>query len=46
MVNTWNSYLRTAEDGRLLMAAGYMLLNAVNFEASFFIRGEYSKLVP
>lgn len=24
MVNTWNSYLRTTEDGRLLIPAGYM----------------------
>jgi hypothetical protein len=24
MVNTWNSYLRTTKDGRLLIPAGYM----------------------
>jgi hypothetical protein len=24
MVNTWNSYIRVAEDGRLLIPAGYM----------------------
>jgi hypothetical protein len=24
MVNTWNSYLRTTEDGRLLIPVGYM----------------------
>ena len=24
MVNTWNSYLQTTEDGRLLIPAGYM----------------------
>lgn len=24
MVNTWNSYLRTTEDGRLFIPAGYM----------------------
>jgi len=24
MVNTWNSYLRASEDGRLLIPAGYM----------------------
>lgn len=24
MVNTWNSYLRTTDDGRLLIPAGYM----------------------
>lgn len=24
LVNTWNSYLRTTEDGRLLIPAGYM----------------------
>ncbi len=24
MVNTWNSYIRLAEDGRLLIPAGYM----------------------
>jgi hypothetical protein len=24
MVNTWNSYLRISEDGRLLIPAGYM----------------------
>jgi hypothetical protein len=24
MVNTWNSYIRIAEDGRLLIPAGYM----------------------
>jgi len=24
MVNTWNSYIRTTEDGRLLIPAGYM----------------------
>jgi len=24
MVNTWNSYLRTSNDGRLLIPAGYM----------------------
>lgn len=24
MVNTWNSYLRVSEDGRLLIPAGYM----------------------
>jgi len=24
MVNTWNNYLRTTEDGRLLIPAGYM----------------------
>lgn len=24
MVNTWNSYLRTSDDGRLLIPAGYM----------------------
>jgi len=24
MVNTWNSYIRVSEDGRLLIPAGYM----------------------
>lgn len=24
MVNTWNAYLRTTDDGRLLIPAGYM----------------------
>ena len=24
MVNTWNSYLRVTEDGRMLIPAGYM----------------------
>ena len=30
MVNTWNSYLRTTEDGRLLIPAGYMQRTEAN----------------
>ena len=30
MVNTWNSYIRIAEDGRLLIPAGYMQQTEAN----------------
>jgi hypothetical protein len=30
MVNTWNSYLRTTEDGRLLIPVGYMQRTEAN----------------
>jgi len=30
MVNTWNSYIRVTEDGRLLIPAGYMQLTEAN----------------
>jgi hypothetical protein len=30
MVNTWNSYLRATEDGRLLIPAGYMQRTEAN----------------
>jgi hypothetical protein len=30
MVNTWNSYLRTTEDGRLLIPVGYMQRTETN----------------
>jgi hypothetical protein len=30
MVNTWNSYIRLAEDGRLLIPAGYMQQTEAN----------------
>jgi len=30
MVNTWNSYIRMAEDGRLLIPAGYMQVTEAN----------------
>ena len=30
MVNTWNSYIRVAEDGRLLIPAGYMRRTEAN----------------
>jgi len=30
MVNTWNSYIRVAEDGRLLIPAGYMQRTEAN----------------
>ena len=30
MVNTWNSYLRTTEDGHLLIPAGYMRRTEAN----------------
>ncbi len=30
MVNTWNSYLRATEDGRLLIPAGYMYRTEAN----------------
>jgi hypothetical protein len=30
MVNTWNSYIRIAEDGRLLIPAGYMRQTEAN----------------
>ena len=30
MVNTWNSYLRISEDGRLLIPAGYMQRTEAN----------------
>jgi hypothetical protein len=30
MVNTWNSYIRVTEDGRLLIPAGYMHLTEAN----------------
>ena len=30
MVNTWNSYIRVTEDGRLLIPAGYMQVTEAN----------------
>ena len=30
MVNTWNSYIRVTEDGRLLIPAGYMKVTEAN----------------
>ena len=30
MVNTWNSYIRVSEDGRLLIPAGYMQRTEAN----------------
>jgi predicted pyridoxine 5'-phosphate oxidase superfamily flavin-nucleotide-binding protein len=30
MVNTWNSYIQTTNDGRLLIPAGYMQLTEAN----------------
>ena len=30
MVNTWNSYIRITDDGRLLIPAGYMHLTEAN----------------
>lgn len=30
MVNTWNSYIRVSEDGRLLIPAGYMFRTEAN----------------
>lgn len=30
MVNTWNSYIKITEDGRLLIPAGYMQLTEAN----------------
>ena len=30
MVNTWNSYIRLAEDGRILIPAGYMQRTEAN----------------
>jgi hypothetical protein len=30
MVNTWNSYIRISEDGRLLIPAGYMFRTETN----------------
>ena len=32
MVNTWNSYVRVTEDGRLLVPAGYMQTTEANSE--------------
>jgi predicted pyridoxine 5'-phosphate oxidase superfamily flavin-nucleotide-binding protein len=34
MVNTWNSYLRTTDDGRLLIPAGYMHRTEANIAAN------------
>jgi Pyridoxamine 5'-phosphate oxidase len=34
MVNTWNSYLRTTEDGRLLIPAGYMHRTEANIASN------------
>ncbi len=32
MVNTWNSYIRVTEDGRLLIPAGYMQVTEANVD--------------
>lgn len=34
MVNTWNSYIRVAEDGRLLIPAGYFHKTEANLAAN------------
>ena len=34
MVNTWNQYIRVAEDGRLLIPAGYMHRTEANVAAN------------
>lgn len=34
MVNTWNSYIRVAEDGRLLIPAGYFHRTEANIAAN------------
>lgn len=34
MVNTWNSYIRITNDGRLLIPAGYMQLTEANIAAN------------
>src|SRR4051794_27706952 len=34
MVNTWNSYIRIAEDGRMLIPAGYMHRTEANVAAN------------
>lgn len=46
MVNTWNSYLRTTEDGRLLIPAGYMNRTEanINFNPNVLITMGSSKI--
>ena len=34
MVNTWNSYIRISEDGRMLIPAGYMQRTEANIAAN------------
>jgi len=46
MVNTWNSYIRISDDGRLLIPAGYMHRTEANiaFNSSVLITLGSSKV--